>query len=39
LHSYDIPEIIALPVIDGLPEYLDWVKTATTVTGERTLLP
>jgi periplasmic divalent cation tolerance protein len=25
LHSYDVPEIIALPVDQGLPEYLDWV--------------
>ena len=26
LHSYDVPEIIALPVIDGNDEYLNWVK-------------
>jgi periplasmic divalent cation tolerance protein len=25
LHSYDVPEIIFLPVADGLPEYLRWV--------------
>lgn len=24
-HSYDVPEIIALPVTDGLPAYLDWI--------------
>lgn len=26
LHSYDVPEIIVLPVADGLPAYLDWVR-------------
>jgi periplasmic divalent cation tolerance protein len=25
LHSYSVPEVIAIPVIDGLPNYLDWV--------------
>ncbi len=25
LHEYSIPEIIALPVIDGAPNYLNWV--------------
>lgn len=25
LHSYDIPEIIALPIIGGNPDYLEWV--------------
>lgn len=24
-HSYKIPEIICLPIVDGLPEYLNWV--------------
>jgi periplasmic divalent cation tolerance protein len=24
-HSYETPEIIALPVADGLPEYLKWI--------------
>ncbi len=26
LHPYDVPEIIALPIADGLPEYLRWVS-------------
>ncbi len=26
LHPYDVPEIIALPVAQGLPEYLRWVS-------------
>jgi len=25
LHSYEVPEIIALPVIGGSDDYLDWV--------------
>ena len=29
LHPYELPEIIALPVIAGLPEYLDWVVQGT----------
>jgi len=29
LHSYTVPEIIALPVAAGLPGYLAWVKDAT----------
>ncbi|MBV1774124.1 divalent-cation tolerance protein CutA [Burkholderiaceae bacterium DAT-1] len=29
LHPYDTPEIIALPLVDGLPAYLDWVRTET----------
>ncbi len=30
LHSYTVPEIIALPIVAGSKEYLEWVnKTAT----------
>lgn len=25
LHTYTTPEIIALPIVDGLPEYLQWI--------------
>jgi periplasmic divalent cation tolerance protein len=25
LHSYEVPEIIFLPIIGGLPDYLGWV--------------
>lgn len=28
-HPYDIPEIIALPITQGLPAYLNWVATET----------
>jgi periplasmic divalent cation tolerance protein len=26
LHSYEVPECIALNIEDGLPEYLDWLQ-------------
>jgi len=26
LHSYDVPEILAVPIVNGLPSYLDWLK-------------
>src|SRR5580693_10679 len=26
LHSYDVPEIIALPVVAGSPAYLKWIS-------------
>lgn len=30
-HSYDVPEIIALPIQHGLPEYLAWVRETTSI--------
>ncbi|MGD1074506.1 MAG: divalent-cation tolerance protein CutA [Thermodesulfovibrionales bacterium] len=32
LHSYAVPEIIALPVVKGSTEYLTWLKEVTDVT-------
>jgi periplasmic divalent cation tolerance protein len=29
-HPYELPEIVAVPLTHGLPEYLDWVATETT---------
>jgi len=29
LHSYQVPEIIAVPVSEGWPAYLDWVRKET----------
>jgi periplasmic divalent cation tolerance protein len=29
LHPYEVPELIALPVSAGLPEYLNWVVQET----------
>ena len=29
LHPYDVPEIIALPITQGLPAYLNWITENT----------
>ena len=29
LHSYDVPEIISLPITDGSEDYLKWIKQST----------
>jgi periplasmic divalent cation tolerance protein len=29
IHSYDVPEIIALPIMDGSEDYLKWIKAST----------
>ena len=29
LHSYTVPEIIALPIVDGSEEYLKWLREVT----------
>src|SRR4051812_49255634 len=26
LHSYEVPEIVALPILDGAPNYLRWLE-------------
>ena len=28
-HSYDVPEIIALPIIGGNKDYLNWIEEST----------
>ena len=28
LHPYELPEVIAVPIRDGLPAYLDWIATS-----------
>ncbi|MFZ6725234.1 divalent-cation tolerance protein CutA [Undibacterium sp. MH2W] len=28
-HSYEVPEIIAMPIVEGLPAYLQWVHEQT----------
>ena len=25
-HSYEVPELLALPVVDGAPNYLSWIE-------------
>jgi periplasmic divalent cation tolerance protein len=29
LHSYELPEIIAIPIVAGDPAYLDWARRET----------
>lgn len=31
VHPYEVPEIIALPVLMGSKSYLDWIEESTTV--------
>lgn len=33
IHSYEVPEIIAFPVSQGLPQYLQWVVESTEAKG------
>jgi periplasmic divalent cation tolerance protein len=28
-HPYDVPELIAIPITHGLPDYLGWLATET----------
>jgi periplasmic divalent cation tolerance protein len=28
LHSYDVPEIVALPIVDGSERYLNWLSAS-----------
>lgn len=30
-HSYQVPCVIVLPIIDGNPEYMEWIRTQTNV--------
>jgi periplasmic divalent cation tolerance protein len=31
LHPYDVPEVVALPVVDGHHPYLQWVADSTRI--------
>jgi len=33
LHSYEVPEVIALPIVGGSEEYLDWLREQTEPVG------
>ncbi|PHT84311.1 Protein CutA, chloroplastic [Capsicum annuum] len=28
-HEYDAPEVIAMPIVGGSPQYLEWLKNST----------
>ena len=32
LHSYEIPEIVVLPIVEGSKKYLDWIATSINPT-------
>jgi periplasmic divalent cation tolerance protein len=29
-HSYEVPEVIALPIVTGAKSYLDWIIASTS---------
>lgn len=33
LHSYTVPEIIALPIVHGSDDYLQWLRASTKATS------
>jgi periplasmic divalent cation tolerance protein len=39
LHSYQVPEVIAMPVIVGNPDYLAWIEEATAPPEEAESAP
>lgn len=30
LHAYDVPQVVATPIVGGLPAYLNWIADETT---------
>ncbi len=30
IHPYEVPELIAIPISDGLDQYLQWIETNST---------
>ena len=33
LHSYKVPEIVAVPIVQGSQDYLKWVMESTRISG------
>lgn len=33
LHPYDTPEIVAVPIVDGDPDYLRWIEASVATGG------
>ena len=31
LHPYELPEVVAVPIVRGLPDYLQWVAEETAI--------
>ena len=34
-HSYDVPQVVLIPIENGLPEYLDWVREETAINNSQ----
>lgn len=34
IHSYQVPEVLAIPVVDGHQDYLDWIDRETVPSKE-----
>lgn len=34
-HSYEVPEIVAVPILEGTDDYLAWIRAETRGPGER----
>jgi len=32
-HSYDVPDIVAVPILDGTEDYLEWISAETQERG------
>jgi periplasmic divalent cation tolerance protein len=39
LHSYQVPEVICLPIIDGAPNYLNWIGSSVAPEREPPAAP
>jgi periplasmic divalent cation tolerance protein len=35
IHPYEVPEIIALPIVAGSASYLDWIEAETIKTSDK----
>lgn len=31
LHPYELPEIVAVPIVHGFPDYLEWIAKETAI--------
>lgn len=39
LHSYEVPEVLCVPIIDGSPNYLNWLGSSVVADAEPTPTP
>lgn len=35
IHSYDVPEIISIPIVEGSPPYFEWLMESTRKKGAK----